>query len=47
MIDDITHQQQLLPVCYENNATAEKEALNDVTRQTNMASKFNKFPNFN
>ena len=25
-----THQQQLLRDCYQNNATAEKEALDDV-----------------
>ena len=28
-----THQQQLLRDCYQNNATAEKEALNDVIRE--------------
>ena len=37
-----THQQRLLCNCYQNNATAKKEALNDVIRETNMASKLNK-----
>ena len=42
-----THQQQLLRDCCQNNVTAEKEALNDVIWETNMASKLNTFSNFN
>ena len=42
-----THQQKLLRDCYQNNATAQKEALNDVIQETNMASKFKRFSNFN
>ena len=42
-----THQKKLLRDCYPNNAAAEKEALNDVIRETNMASKFKKCSNFN
>ena len=37
-----THQQHLLRDFYQNNATVEKEALNDDIGETNMASKFNK-----
>ena len=38
-----TYQEELLCDLYKNNATSEKEPLNDVIRETNMASKFNKF----